>query len=67
MSRHHRDLVDVRSGDEFDQPTPFGPVYPVRVADGSAPSSQRGRSWEDLHASGRELRPSTASNERGRS
>ena len=56
---HTRDLVDVRSGDEFDQPTPFGTVFPVRLADGSAPPSQRGRSWDDLAASGRELRPAT--------
>ncbi|MDU0290545.1 hypothetical protein [Saccharothrix longispora] len=54
---HVRDLVDVVSGDEFDQPTPYGLVYPVCTADGSAPSSQRGRTWEHLTASGRVLRP----------
>uniref|UniRef100_UPI003F497AE2 hypothetical protein n=1 Tax=Saccharothrix espanaensis TaxID=103731 RepID=UPI003F497AE2 len=56
---HHRDLVDVRTGDEFDQPTPYGPVYPVRMADGSPPPSQRPRSWSHLTTSGRELRPAT--------
>ncbi|MBP2340277.1 hypothetical protein JOF41_006455 [Saccharothrix coeruleofusca] len=54
---HRRDLVDVRTGDTFIQPTPYGPVIPVTTADGSAPSSQRGRSWEYLTASGRVLRP----------
>ncbi|MEJ2852906.1 MULTISPECIES: hypothetical protein [unclassified Saccharothrix] len=54
---HVRDLIDIRSGDEFDQPVPFGLVYPLRNADGSAPPSQRGRTWEHLTASGRELRP----------
>ncbi|MFE2754038.1 hypothetical protein ACFXGA_18770 [Actinosynnema sp. NPDC059335] len=54
---HVRDLVDVRSGDTFDQPRPFGPVTPVRMADGSPPPSQRPRTWEHLTASGRELRP----------
>ncbi|MFD7653983.1 hypothetical protein ACFV4N_08390 [Actinosynnema sp. NPDC059797] len=57
MSRHHRDLVDVRSGDEFDQPVPFGLVYPTRMGDGSPPSSERGRTWEHLRAGGRDLRP----------
>ncbi|MFI9812945.1 hypothetical protein [Saccharothrix variisporea] len=54
---HVRDLIDIRSGDEFDQPVPFGLVYPMRNADGSAPPSQRGRTWEHLTASGRDLRP----------
>ncbi|WP_367134747.1 hypothetical protein [Saccharothrix sp. HUAS TT1] len=54
---HQRDLVDVATGDLFDQPTPFGLVIPVMCADGSAPSSQRGRTWDDLAASGRVLRP----------
>ncbi|GAA1347853.1 hypothetical protein [Saccharothrix algeriensis] len=57
MSSHQRDLIDVRSGDEFDQPVPFGLVYPVRTADGSTPTSQRGRTWEHLRAGGRDLRP----------
>ncbi|WP_309113311.1 hypothetical protein [Saccharothrix sp.] len=54
---HVRDLIDIRSGDEFDQPVPFGLVYPMRNADGSAPPSQRGRTWEHLTAAGRVLRP----------
>ncbi|MFD7658715.1 hypothetical protein ACFV4N_32475 [Actinosynnema sp. NPDC059797] len=54
---HQRDLIDERSGDRFDQPAPFSLVTPVACADGSAPSSQRGRTWEDLAASGRVLRP----------
>lgn len=54
---HVRRLVDVRTGDEFDQPVPFGLVYPVCTADGEAPPSQRGRTWEHLVASDRELRP----------
>lgn len=54
---HRRDLVDVRSGDTFDQPAPYGPITPVTCADGSAPSSQRARTWEYLTASGRVLRP----------
>ncbi|MFI6095828.1 hypothetical protein ACIA8G_09770 [Lentzea sp. NPDC051213] len=53
---HVRRLVDVHTGDEFDQPVPFGLVYPVCTADGSAPPSQRGRTWEHLVASDRELR-----------
>jgi hypothetical protein len=54
---HVRRLVDVNTGDEFDQPVPFGLVYPVCTADGAAPPSQRGRTWEHLMASDRELRP----------
>ncbi|MBB5960128.1 hypothetical protein FHS29_006751 [Saccharothrix tamanrassetensis] len=54
---HVRNLIDIRSGDEFDQPVPFGLVYPMRTADGDAPPSQRGRTWEHLAASGRELVP----------
>ncbi|ROP40420.1 hypothetical protein [Saccharothrix texasensis] len=54
---HRRDLVDERTGDTFDQPNPYGLVTPVATADGSAPPSQRGRTWEDLTASGRVLRP----------
>lgn len=54
---HRRDLVDAATGDTFDQPVPYGPVYPVACADGTAPSSQRGRTWQDLTASGRVLRP----------
>ncbi|MBW4716844.1 hypothetical protein [Saccharothrix obliqua] len=54
---HVSDLVDIRSGDEFHQPVPFGLVYPLRTADGAEPPSQRGRTWEHLAASGRELRP----------
>lgn len=54
---HVGDLIDIRSGDEFYQPVPYGLVYPTCTADGSAPPSQRGRTWEHLTASGRELRP----------
>ncbi|MDQ2586021.1 hypothetical protein [Saccharothrix yanglingensis] len=54
---HRRDLVDERTGDTFYQPSPYGLVTPIATADGSAPSSQRGRTWEDLTASGRVLRP----------
>ncbi|SDH52222.1 hypothetical protein SAMN05216553_1263 [Lentzea fradiae] len=54
---HVRHWIDVRTGDEFDQPVPFGLVYPVRTGDGSAPPSQRGRTWEHLVACDRELRP----------
>ncbi|WP_433272069.1 hypothetical protein ACQPZF_15200 [Actinosynnema sp. CS-041913] len=54
---HVRNLIDICSGDEFDQPVPFGLVYPMRTADGDAPPSQRGRTWEHLAASGRELVP----------
>lgn len=53
---HLRRLVDVLTGDEFDQPIPYGLVYPVCTADGSPPPSQRGRTWSDLIASNRELR-----------
>jgi hypothetical protein len=53
---HLRRVVDVRTGDEFDQPVPYGLVYPVCTADGSPPPSQRGRTWEHLVASDRELR-----------
>lgn len=56
---HKRDLIDIRSGDEFDQPTPFGLIYPVRTGDGAPPSDQRGRTWEYFVASGRELHPVT--------
>ncbi|GAA3893707.1 hypothetical protein GCM10022243_68190 [Saccharothrix violaceirubra] len=56
-TEHARDLVDVRTGDLFDQPDPYGLVYAVRLADGEAAPSQRGRTWEHLTASGRELRP----------
>ncbi|NUT46739.1 MAG: hypothetical protein HOV94_05375 [Saccharothrix sp.] len=54
---HARDLVDTTSGDTFEQPAPYGLVYPVTCADGSAPTSQRGRRWEDLTSAGRHLRP----------
>ncbi|GAA1308148.1 hypothetical protein [Saccharothrix xinjiangensis] len=54
---HQRDLIDDRTGDTFHQPAPFGLVTPVACADGTAPSSQRGRTWQDLTASGRVLRP----------
>ena len=54
---HVRDLIDIRSGDEFDQPTPYGLVYPTCTADGEAPPSQRGRTWEHLVSSGRILQP----------
>ncbi|MEU5692889.1 hypothetical protein [Actinosynnema sp. NPDC020468] len=54
---HVRDLVDARTGDVFDQPTPFGLVYPVRTADDAATPGQRGRTWEYLVATGRDLRP----------
>ncbi|MGM1059641.1 hypothetical protein [Saccharothrix sp. Mg75] len=54
---HRRDLVDAATGDTFDQPAPYGLVTQVTSADGSAPSSQRGRTWQDLTASGRKLRP----------
>lgn len=53
---HLRHLVDVRTGDEYVQHAPFGLVYPVCTADGSAPPSQRGRTWEHLVACDRELR-----------
>ncbi|HEX7309129.1 hypothetical protein [Lentzea sp.] len=56
---HARHLVDVRTGDEFEQPVPYGLVYPVCNADGSAPPSQRGRTWEHLVACDRELRPAS--------
>jgi len=56
---HVRRLVDLRTGDEFDQPVPFGLVYPICAADGSAPPSQRGRTWHDLVASDRDLRPAS--------
>ncbi|HUQ56119.1 hypothetical protein [Lentzea sp.] len=56
---HTRHLVDVRTGDEFDQPVPFGLVYPICNADGTAPPSQRGRTWEHLVACDRELRPAS--------
>ncbi|XVS66637.1 hypothetical protein ACQPYE_11410 [Actinosynnema sp. CA-299493] len=52
-----RDLIDVRSGDLFHQPVPYGLVYPTCTADGEAPPSQRGRTWEHLTASGRVLQP----------
>ncbi|ACU38864.1 hypothetical protein KCV87_30255 [Actinosynnema pretiosum subsp. pretiosum] len=54
---HKRDLIDVLSGDEFDQPSPFGLIYPVRTSDGGYPPDQRGRTWEYLLACGRDLRP----------
>lgn len=53
---HVRRLVDVHTGDEFDQPVPFGLVYPICTADGDAPPSQRGRTWEHLTACDRDLR-----------
>jgi len=54
---HRRDLVDAATGDTFDQPTPYGLITQVTSADGTAPSSQRGRTWEYLTASGRVLHP----------